>query len=171
MSKSAAEKHQFDADSGLTFREVFNFAFRQTFIPRLQALAGEMDKKEFLTALERTGCQAGLEQGREVASGLPSNDFAAFKALVRQLFATPVYRGALVSEFVEDSDSALEVRINECLWAKTFRDAGATDLGYAGMCLTDYGFPRGFNPRIRLVRTSCLMRGDDYCNHRWVLKE
>jgi hypothetical protein len=171
MSSSSAETHQFDTDSGLTYREIFDLAFKETFILHLQALACETDGEGFLETLQRAAYQAGFGQGREVASGLPSSEFAAYKTLVRQILATPVYRNALVLDYVEDNDGALEVRITECLWERTFREAGATDVGYATMCHADFGVPQGFNPKIRLVRTMCLMQGDDHCNHRWVLEE
>jgi hypothetical protein len=37
----------------------------------------------------------------------------------------PLYRHALSYEILEDKPSAFEVRVTECLWAKTFRGAGA----------------------------------------------
>jgi hypothetical protein len=58
----------------------------------------------------------------------------------------------------------------ECLWAKTFVDAGAGDLGNAAICHGDYAFARSFNPGIEMVRDKTLMQGHAYCNHRYLWK-
>jgi len=68
---------------------------------------------------------------------------------------------------VEDSETAHEIRVTECLWAKTFREAGAAAIGYAVVCHGDYAECQAFNPHIRMIRTKTLMQGDDCCNHRW----
>ena len=116
------------------------------------------------------GPRKGMANGKKAARDLLCKDFAAYKALVREVFSSPLYRKALVSEFEEDSDRVIEVRVSACLWEKTFREAGASDLGYVTFCCTDIGFFEDLDPKVRLSRTKCLMKGDDYCNHRWVLE-
>jgi hypothetical protein len=64
----------------------------------------------------------------------------------------------------------VEIKITECLWAKTFRAANAADIGYATICYSDFAGAVAFNPKMRLVRTKTLMQGHDCCNHRWVLE-
>jgi hypothetical protein len=155
----------------MTIEEVFDFAVKQNPIPRLQALSREMDGAERSDMLRRTGYAMAVEQGRKLASDLPTDDFAAHKTLVRGIFPSPPNGKALVSEFVEDNDRGIQVRVSECLWEKTFREAGAGELGYATRCCTDIGFFQELDPNVRLTRTECLMQGDDCCNHRWVLQE
>jgi hypothetical protein len=60
------------------------------------------------------------------------------------------------------------VRVTECLWAKTFRDLGASEIGSMLICHRDYADCRGFNPRITMIRSKTLMQGDEFCNHRFV---
>ena len=59
---------------------------------------------------------------------------------------------------MEDSETALEVRITECLWASTFRAADAADLGYSWVCHPDFAMARAFNPEMRLHRDRTLER-------------
>ena len=83
---------------------------------------------------------------------------------------TPLYRHALSFEILEDKPTVFEARVTECLWAKTFRDADAADIGYVSMCYPDLASAPIYNPKIKLTLTKTLMQGNDCCNHRWVLE-
>ena len=74
----------------------------------------------------------------------------------------------LTLEIAEDTSRAVEVKVAECLWAKTFRELGAAEIGHRLICHRDYGDCQGFNPKITLIRSKTLMQGDDCCNHRFV---
>jgi hypothetical protein len=76
----------------------------------------------------------------------------------------PVIQHALEAEIVEQSPEAFEYRVKRCLWAKTFRDEGAGDIGYALVCYPDYAVARGLNPKLQLIRMKTLMEGDDSCS-------
>ena len=77
----------------------------------------------------------------------------------------------LTFEVVEDSEMAFEIKVTECIWATTFREANAQDIGYATVCHQDFAMCRAFNPKIGMIRSKTLMQGDDCCNHRWVWEE
>ncbi|MFZ1947881.1 MAG: L-2-amino-thiazoline-4-carboxylic acid hydrolase [bacterium] len=66
---------------------------------------------------------------------------------------------------------AFAIKVTECLWAKTFRDLAAGELGYLLICHPDYAYCEGFNPRIAMSRSMTLMEGDNCCNHRWVWRK
>ena len=53
--------------------------------------------------------------------------------------------------------------MNECLYAKTFRENDAGDIGYAAICIADFAVTDEFNKSIKLTRNSCLMKGDSCC--------
>lgn len=164
MENETNVKHKFLEDSHLTFQEVFDFAFKSR-IPVLQGLAEEFGEEIFLDTIKKIASERALKAGQEAAAHLPSNDLAAFKAA-----GEPGNFGkhVLTLEMVEDTPQAFEVRVTECLWAKTFREMGAAELGYALICHSDYADCQGFNPRITMIRTKTLMQGDDICNHRFV---
>lgn len=82
----------------------------------------------------------------------------------------PLFQHTLVYEIVEDSPQAFAFRISQCLWAKTFREEDAADIGYAAICHPDFAVARAFNPKLKLIRTKTLMRGHDCCNHRYVME-
>jgi hypothetical protein len=60
--------------------------------------------------------------------------------------------------------------VTRCLWAQTFREAGAADIGYATMCHPDFSSAPAFNPKIRMSRPKTLMQGNDHGNDRWVVE-
>ncbi len=160
MDTETTVKHKFLGDSGMTFQEVFDFAFRR-FIPVLQGLAKEFGEDHFLEVLRKVASECALRAAQDAARQLPSNDLAAFKAAGGP---SPF----VTLEMVEDTPQAFEVRVTECLWAKTFREMGAAEIGYSLICHRDYADCQGFNPKITMIRSKTLMQGDDYCNHRFV---
>jgi hypothetical protein len=60
--------------------------------------------------------------------------------------------------------------MTECLWAKTFLDANAADIGFACVCFPDYAVAQAFNPKMKMIRDKTLMQGHDCCNHRYVIE-
>jgi hypothetical protein len=165
MNTETTVKHKFLEDSNMTFQEVFHFAFKNL-IPVLQGLAKELGEDHFKKALKKVSFESALRAAQDTARQLPCNDFAAFTASARE----PGHFGKhiLTLEVVEDTPQALEVQVTECLWAKTFREMGAGDIGYLLICHRDYADCQGFNPKITMRRSKTLMQGDGCCNHRFV---
>ena len=74
----------------------------------------------------------------------------------------------LTFEVLNDSQNVFEIKFTECLWAKTFREADASEIGYAGVCYQDYPMTKAFNPNLKLIRDKTLMQGQDCCHFKWV---
>ena len=168
MDGSASVTHKFQADSGMTFQEVFDFAFKTFFIPTLQGLADELGE-EYLETLKKGASEARLRRGRSAAENSPDNSLAEFCKGLRE--PDRLLAHGLERRIVEDTDAAFEMKVTECLWAKVFPENGAADIGYATCCHPDFAHAQGFNPSIRMIRSKTLMQGDDCCNHRWVIEE
>ena len=150
----------------MSFKEVYEFAYKEGFIPVMQNLADDLGKENFIEMLKRAGSKSAAQYARNMAQNLPRNDLAAFTADLRK--PTHFWKHVLTFDIVEDTDKAFEMKITECLWAKIFRDAKASDIGYAAICHPDYAMTQAFNPKIRTIRSKTLMQGHDYCNPRWV---
>lgn len=163
------EVHKFLQDSGMTFEQAFRFAYASTLIPFLRAFGEDMDPDEHLERLREIGSRRSTQIFSSYASQVPNRDLATFTAPL----IGPNSRNAnvLTIEVVESSEDVCELRVSECLWAKTFRDAGAADLGLACICHPDYAAIEAFNPEFEMVRDKTLMEGHDCCNHRYVRKE
>jgi hypothetical protein len=166
-SKASGPKHKFLADSGLTLAQVFGITYLWP-IDIFRGLEREIGPDKFHEMLKNT-IDAGVKQEMAMlAKKAGSNDMAAFTKSFRD--PGSIYSRALTYEIVEDTPKAFEVKVSECLWAKTFRDAKAEDLGYILSCYGDYASAQGFNPKMRMIRTKTLMQGNDCCNHRYVIE-
>jgi hypothetical protein len=65
-------------------------------------------------------------------------------------------------EIVEDTDKAFELKVTECIWAATFLQAKAGEIGYAAVCYGDYAWAEGFKSKIKLIRDKTLMQGPGF---------
>jgi len=160
-------QHKFLEDSGMSFQEVYDFAFKEFYIPIMKNLANEIGKDEFIEMLKRARSELSKQEGQNLAKSLGKNDMASLAAFLKD---NVLSNNAYTDEIVEDTDQAFAANTTECLYAKTFREADAADIGYAAMCHGDYAFTHAFNPKMKYTRTKTLMQGDDCCNHRQVLE-
>jgi len=166
-SKQAVE-HKFKSPSGMTLEQVFRFTYQNSFIPTMNGLAEKYGRKEFIEKLKEAASEALSQPVKNYAKSLPKNDLAAFTVLFKR--PNPVFKNALTFEIVEDTEKAFEIKMTECLWAKTFRNANAADIGFACICFPDYAVAQAFNPKMKMIRDKTLMQGHDCCNHRYVIE-
>ncbi len=80
------------------------------------------------------------------------------------------YKQRNTVEFIQSEENVLEVKCTECIWAKTFREADAAEIGYAGICYTDYSAIKAYNPNMKLIREKTLMQGHDCCDLKIVME-
>jgi L-2-amino-thiazoline-4-carboxylic acid hydrolase len=161
------QKHKFQQDAGLSVTQVFSFAY----LPQLGLLRGlekEIGSETFAAMVKRIIDEETEKEFAEFAKKAGKNDLEAFTARFRR--KGTLFDKTLTYEIVEDAPKAFEIKVTECLWAKTYREAGAGDLGYLLSCYGDYATARGFNPKMRMIRTKTLMQGDAFCNHRYVIE-
>jgi hypothetical protein len=163
-----AKKHKFSNPSNLTFEQVFQVAFTDTYIPHMSFLADRIGREQFLDILKKASSENVIKIFEGAADRFPKRDMAAFTSLFKN---NPGMKSTISFTVVEETDRVFELNVTECLWAKTFLDAKAGDIGFAGVCFADYASATAFNPNIRMIRDKTLMQGHDCCNHRYVLKK
>jgi hypothetical protein len=163
--KAAEKKHKFLEDSGMSFQEVFKFAY-DDFIELMQFFAKEVGKEKLLEMLKRDSEVYAKKEAQEYLKKLPNNDFATFRAEAKKK-PSRFWEHVVTKITVEDTESSFEQKITECLYAKTFRETGAADIGYAYWCYYDFPAAQAYNPKLKLMRTKTLMAGDDCCNPRY----
>jgi hypothetical protein len=170
QAKGAAPpaKNKFQAPCEMSYEELFQFAYAYDFIPAMKAMGAEMGREKLVEMLGRAYSAAAVEHVRERLKTNPKNDLATWTADFRN--PNPLFKHALTFEVVQDTPTTVEARITECLWAKTFREADAGDIGYACLCNTELAAVPAFNPKIKLNFTKTLMQGHDCCNPRYVME-
>jgi hypothetical protein len=170
QASSQASSSGFSTNSDMTWEEVFKFAYRG-YARRLKKLSSRIGNDKFLEMLRDVSSEVASENQAERVKSIPGRDLANFTLFYTNWMRTqPVFRGALVWDIVEKSTTAFEIRVSQCLWARTFRAEDAAEIGYASVCYPDYAMTTVFNPRIKMIRTKTLMQGHDCCNHRWVME-
>ncbi len=131
----------------------------------IRNIRAEIGDQELIRLLNLHSSAVGRQVGRQQAQNSPDTEFQTFVAT----FRPPRYANSLTHEVVEDSETAFELRVTECVWASVFREAGLDgEIGHAAVCNMDYYWPAAFNPKFTMERSCTLMQGDDHCNHRYV---
>jgi hypothetical protein len=158
--------HIFDAayPRKLTYRQFFKIRYGES-IQLAKAMQDEMGKEKLIEFLKKNTGNQMLDYGKAQAKEAGDRSLRRYTEQFRNI---ENYKNMLAMEIVEDTEKAFELKVTDCIWASTFRDAEAGELGYAMVCFGDYGWAEGFNPKITLVRDKTLMQGDTICNHRYV---
>ena len=168
--KASAEKHKFLQDSGMTVEEVFQLVYRDNFVPYMQAIAKDIGSEKLIPILKKTSSARMRQQVAGMVQNMPKRDFAAFKDFIKSLLNAFPFKNALVNEIVKETDKEIKVRSAECLFAKTFREANAADIGYATQCYPSPAMIRAFNPKLRVENPKNLMKGDEVCIERFYME-
>ena len=159
--------HKFDQklDRELTYLDYYALRYRE-FIRLTKALEKELGKEKLINFLKENTKKRTFELGQNQAIEMGDNSLSAY---VKQ-FRPPNYQKSLTHEVVEDTETSFKIIVKECIWAKTFIDAGVGDIGYAHICYGDYSWTTGFNPKMRMERDKTLMQGHECCNHRYIIE-
>jgi hypothetical protein len=141
----------------------------RNYIPLLEFLSEELGRERLITLLKKHAEEQGTVLGQMFAKRFGGSDFAILKKIFNP--ESPNFKNALTMSIVEDTATVHEIKVTECIFASTFLEAKAGDLGFATICYADYNMASGFNPKVRMVRDKTLMQGHPYCNHRYLLEE
>lgn len=161
LSTKAAEK------TDMSYQELFKFAYGDM-IPVMKSLAAQIGKDKFLEMLKKASSEEAVRQVEATYRNRPKRDLATWLADLKK--PSPLYQHTLTLELVKDTEKEADVKITECLWAKTFRQADAADIGYAVFCHGDVAATQAFNPKLKMTRSKVLMKGDNECRYRWVME-
>lgn len=163
-------KHKFDEQVPRTptYKEIFYAEYATEFIPLLQFLAKDLGTAAAVEKLKAFSAERAVGAAAFIVKRVGGSDFAALKKVFDP--SSPGFRQTLTFAVTETSDKVHALKVTECLWAKTFLEAKAGDLGYAAVCYGDYAFARAFNPQVEMVRDKTLMQGMGCCDHRYLWK-
>jgi hypothetical protein len=161
-----SETHKYLADSQMTYREVYEVAFKYNFIPYMERLATYLGREELIELLKRAATEHYAQRGRNWAKSVDKKEFAAYFDFLRKPDRDWLH--TCTHEIIEDTDKVLQVRYTECIYADIFREENAQDIGYAAFCHGDFAIFSALDSRITLIRSKTLMQGDDCCDHRFV---
>jgi fumarate reductase iron-sulfur subunit len=105
--------------------------------------------------------------GNRMAERIGGNTMADLLRVVREIWAEDE---ALEFDVLEMNEEGLSFNVTRCRYAELYEQMGVKEFGYCLSCNRDEPLTKGFNPRMRLVRTQTIMEGADYCDFRFVLE-
>jgi hypothetical protein len=151
----------------MTMQQVYNFAFKENYIPVMKNLMKQIGKEKFLDMLKKSSELQYEGDGNDYFKNKERtlktwSDFS--KKLIKNM------NNEITGKILTDNENVLEIRYTECLYAKTFREADAGDIGYEALCYQDYPWTKQFNPNLKLIREKTLMQGDDCCHFKWIME-
>lgn len=138
-------------NSGMSYEQVYNFASRNTLIPQLKSLSNQIGHEKFVKMLKKATDELWADP--KTSSNFYSNLPNQFMSNVLDL------------EVIENNQNTRIYKITKCMWAKTFRESDAADIGYALWCYGDFAAAKASNEK--LERESTLMQGHDCCYFKW----
>jgi hypothetical protein len=156
--------------SGMTCQDVFNFAYRDNYIPAMKNLSKIAGTEKVIEMLKESSSMVNEAMVKYWEATYPERSLKDWIADSQVFLNNELYKNALSFEVVNSTDTAYEMKITECLWAKTFREADAADIGYAGICYSDYATTKAFNPKLKFIREKTLMEGGDCCQARYEME-
>jgi hypothetical protein len=160
------QEHKFDKEiPGLkmTYRRMAGIRHR-SFIRFARFLQEEIGEERVIELIKKNTEQRLKAQAESDLKRLGKSDFKSYISIFRD----PGMLASLTMEIIEDTDTAFEIKVTDCLSAEAFLPYKAGDIGYAAVCWGDYNWASDFNPKIKLIRDKTLMQGHDCCNHRYI---
>jgi len=143
-------RDKIEMNSGMSYEQVFNFSFRNLLIPQLLEVANQLGRDKLIDILK-----------------VATYKVCSKNEIMDRFYSTipeEFWKNAMEINILEDTPDLKIWKTTKCLWAKTFRDAGAGDIGYALICYGDVADYKSRN--LAFERNSCLMMGDDCCHFK-----
>lgn len=105
--------------------------------------------------------------GRVMAEEHGGNTMKELGRVVREIW---VEDDAMTIHVLEETEQNFSFDVTRCRYAELYEKAEMKELGFCLSCCRDEPFTRGFNPRMRLLRTQTIMQGASLCDFRFVLE-
>ena len=161
------DKHKFQSDSGMSFQEVFDFAYKENYIPAMKNLMYQIGHEKFIELLKKSSDKMSEINDKSEIDYSKRTLKEWIKIIKKEC---QDLKCQISCEILKEDDHEFEIIYTECLWAKTFREANASEIGYAGSCYQEFGKTKAFNPNLNIIFDQSLMNGQDRCHFKWFME-
>ena len=169
---SSETEYKWDYKVEMTLKEMFNPPLN---LPHkgIILLVRELEK---ILGKEEAHKLVGDIWEREIVKGVKErvekNPITSFEDWVqRHEGGSSMWKHANIDEPVVYTENSRSCNTVGCLWADTWREWGAEDIGYLIECKPDFDIFKAMHPNLRLERTKTLMQGDDCCDFKMIWEE
>ena len=170
--ENTLEKWQDKVD--ITYEDYFHAPFylpNKGVVELARELEGFMGKEKALETVGKVFERISIDQAKKQVEEKPINNFEEYKNAFKESMRKPLTSHATDLTIVEETSTKLSAKITKCLYAKTFKEMNAMDLGYMICCKPDFATTKIINPKLNLTRTKTLMEGDECCNTTYTWEE
>ena len=136
-------------------------------VPVIKAMAEKTGLNEALSILCEVNEREAYARGKEVAEAGGGNDI---QALVEEVEGWG-RGGVWEMEVLERTATTYFFDVTRCPYHEKYEELGVLEFGVGLSCCRDEPFARGFNPKLKLVRTTTIMEGAKNCDFRYYLEQ
>ena len=133
----------------------------------IRGFAGVMGQDKAVEAATAAVQADAMMAGRIMAEKYGGNTMKDLGRVVKEIWAED---DAITIQVLEETERNLSFDVTRCRYAELYEKAEMKDLGFCLSCCRDEPFAKGFNPRMRLLRTQTIMQGASLCDFRFVLE-
>jgi hypothetical protein len=134
--------------------------------PVIRAVSQRIGKDEALVILKEINEQEAFQRGQNMMETEEQNDI---EGLINEV-ASWGEGGTWEMDVLEQTSTTYFFNVHRCPYYEKYRELGLDEFGVELSCCRDEPFVRGFNPRLKLVRSKTIMEGADYCDFRYYLQ-
>ena len=157
----SSEPKEWDENVDITWREYFNTPWmlpHKGIVRLTRRLEQELGKEKAHRIIKEVAYELAYEDTKKKIEGI----------MVNSLEDIPTAMDAIREQRMKVGSG--KSKDGYCLWAKTWREMGAGDIGYLWNCNADEAIMVAFSPHIKLSQGETLMTGNSFCDNRpeWV---
>ena len=134
--------------------------------PIVDALGDSIGRDEVLNLIQKIHETEAYERGK---NSIGNSDPNGIEELAIEV-ASWGEGGIFEYNILEKTASTYFFDVTQCPYHTKYKELGLVALGVVMSCCRDEPHARGFNPKLKLVRSKTLMEGQDCCDFRYYLE-
>jgi len=131
----------------------------------LEALIAEIGYERAMAVASAAIQADAFQVGQAMAEKYAGNTIEHLLRLFKEEWAA---EDALELSILEQTGEILRFDVTRCRYAEMYERLGLKEFGFCLSCNRDFSLIKGFNPRLKLIRTRTIMQGDRSCDFKIV---
>lgn len=156
------------------YETTYDEYFRDTYLEGVnlaKQLVKDLGRRKAFEIIERASDRRAIEIAKSISKKTPIRSLEDLAIFWRGYHQSDFCKSTQAVTMVKDTPDEFAYRIEDCIWAKTFRDLKAVDIGCALVCRQDPVLARALNKNLRLKREGMILKGDPYCYFSYTWKD
>lgn len=155
-------------DSGMSFQEIFEFAFGSN-VMLLKNFEDQIGKEKLYELIQTANKDIAKTNAEQFLNDSTDRSLNGLAQLMENVMSVPPYSETHSTKITQKTDKVLELTYSRCIYSEIFKKMDATELGYVCACSSSNDFAKAFNPKMSFKNPKNMMKGDSYCIERYEL--